>query len=91
MLPVGGYAMRLKHRRQRPDDLISAHELGAFAYCPEAWRLEYGLNLPPCNRKALKAGNRHHSRNAAAERVAGGAIAAGRLNPPHDTGRFGMP
>jgi hypothetical protein len=32
MLAVGGYAMRQKYHRQRPDDLISAQEIACFAY-----------------------------------------------------------
>jgi hypothetical protein len=48
-------------------------------FCPEQWRLQYGLGLKPENRAALDAGTRHHDRKAAAERVAGGALALGRL------------
>src|SRR5436305_15314774 len=47
-------------------------------FCPEQWRLEYGLGLAPGNRAALDAGERHHAQKAAAERVAGGAISLGR-------------
>jgi hypothetical protein len=79
MLPVGGYAMRQKYRRQQPDDLISASEIASWAYCPESWRLEYGLELEPGNRQARTAGTRHHTRKAVAERVAGGSIMLGRL------------
>jgi hypothetical protein len=39
--------MRRKTRRQRPADLISAQEVASFAYCPESWRLQYGLGLEP--------------------------------------------
>jgi hypothetical protein len=70
--------MRRK-RRQRPDDVISAAEIGDFVYCEESWRLRYGLGLEPGNREALEAGDRHHGRKAAAERVAGGAIGLGRF------------
>lgn len=48
-------------------------------FCPEQWRLQHGLGLEPANRKELAAGTRHHSRKAAAERVAGVAIALGRV------------
>lgn len=65
--------------RKRPDDLITAEELASFAYCPEAWRLQYGLNLPSANRAAMEEGNRHHARKAVAEQVAGGSITVGRL------------
>jgi hypothetical protein len=61
------------------NSLISAAEIACFAYCPEQWRLEYGLGLEPQNRAALDAGNRHHARKALVERLAGGAIVIGRL------------
>jgi hypothetical protein len=66
-------------RRRRGDDFITAAELACFAYCPEQWRLEYGLGLPPANRAALDAGTRHHERKAVAERIAGGSIMLGRF------------
>jgi hypothetical protein len=61
--------MRHYRRRRREDDFITAAELACFAYCPEQWRLEYGLGLPPANRAALDAGTRHHEWKAVAERV----------------------
>ena len=64
---------------QRSHELISASEIACFAYCPEQWRLQYGLRLPPANQAALKAGVRHHRRKGLAERLAGGLIASGRL------------
>ena len=45
--------------------------------CPELWRLEYGLGLKPANRAATAAGTRHHTVEAAGERVAGGSILLG--------------
>ena len=71
--------MRHYRGRRRGDDFITAAELACFAYCPEQWRLEYGLGLPPANRAALDAGTRHHERKAVAERVAGGSIMLGRF------------
>ena len=71
--------MRHYRRRRRGGDFITAAELACFAYCPEQWRLEYGLGLPPANRAALDAGTRHHERKAVAERVAGGSIMLGRF------------
>jgi hypothetical protein len=71
--------MRHYRRRRRADDVITAAELACFAYCPEQWRLEYGLGLPPANRAALDAGTRHHERKVVAERVAGGSIGYGRV------------
>jgi hypothetical protein len=60
-------------------ELLTAAEIAAFVYCPEQWRLEYGLGLEPGNRAALVVGNRHHARKAMAERVAGGDVAVGRF------------
>jgi hypothetical protein len=54
--------------------MVSASEIAAFAYCPEQWRLEYGLGMEPESQASLDAGNRDHARKAVAERVAGGAI-----------------
>jgi hypothetical protein len=79
MLPVGGYAMRQENRLQRPDELITAAEIACWAYCPEQWRLQYGLGLEPENRQALAAGDRHHAGKAVAERIAGGSISLGRF------------
>jgi hypothetical protein len=64
-------------RGRRSDAIITASELASFAYCPEQWRLEYGLGLPPGNRAAMDAGTRHHAGKAAAERLAGWAIRLG--------------
>jgi hypothetical protein len=47
--------------------------------CPEQWRFEHGLGLEPSNREELAAGDRHHARKAAAERVADSTITLGRL------------
>jgi hypothetical protein len=58
---------------------ISAAEIACYAYCPEQWRLEYGMGVEPANRAALDAGTRHHDRKAVAERIAGSSIGLGRL------------
>jgi hypothetical protein len=71
--------MRRYRRRQREDDFITAAELACFAYCPEQWRLEYGLGLAPANQAALDGGTRHHDRKAVAERITGGSIMLGRF------------
>ena len=40
---------------------ISASEVASFAYCPEAWRLNHGLELTPGNQPALDKGvSEHH-------------------------------
>jgi hypothetical protein len=70
-------------RTDKPDiersGMVSAAEIACWAYCPEQFRLQYGLGLEPGNRAALDAGTRHHARKAAAERIAGGSIMLGRL------------
>ena len=60
-------------------EMVTASEIAAFVYCPEAWRLEHRLGLEAENREAMEAGERHHEQKAAAERVAGGFIGVGRL------------
>jgi hypothetical protein len=64
---------------KRPTDLITAEEIACFVYCPEQWRLQYGLKLPSENQAAMKAGVRHHARKAWAERIAAAAITLGRF------------
>ena len=68
----------MRHRT-RPPDTVTATEIASWVYCPEQWRLEHGLGLPPANREERTAGTRHHARKATVERVAGGSIALGRL------------
>ena len=70
--------MGKKMRRNDKRDMISAEEMACFAYCPEQWRLQYGLGLEPSNRPTLAAGTRHHDRKAVAERIAGGSIGLGK-------------
>jgi len=69
--------MRRRKRRQHPQDMISAQEIACFAYCPEQWRLQYGMGIEPSNQAAMAAGKRHHARKAVAERVASGSILLG--------------
>ena len=69
---------RQRKQVKAASDLISAEEMACFAYCPEQWRLQYGLGLPPANRAALVAGTRHHERKAVTERIAGGSIGLGK-------------
>ena len=74
----------VRHRADRllivlcASDLVTASEITCFAYCPEQWRLQYGLGLEAENQAALDAGTWHHERKAVAERVAGGSIGIGR-------------
>ena len=71
--------MKRYRRRSREDDLITAAELACFAYCPEQWRLQYGLGLKPGNRAEMDAGTQHHEQKAVAEQIAGGSIELGRF------------
>jgi hypothetical protein len=50
----------------RNNDVVSASEIAAWAWCPESWRLN-ALGLEPGNRAALKRGERRHARIAAFE------------------------
>ena len=50
--------MRRRNQRQRPDDPITATEVASWAYCPEAWRLEYGLGLEAGNRESRAGSQR---------------------------------
>jgi hypothetical protein len=59
--------------------MVTASEIASFVYCPEQWRLQYGMGHLPENQKGLDAGERHHAWKAIAERVAGGSIGLGRL------------
>jgi hypothetical protein len=70
--------MRQAKWKQDGSGLISASEIACYAYCPEQYRLQYGLELLPANRAALDAGTRHHWWKAIAERIAGVAIGIGR-------------
>jgi hypothetical protein len=66
-------------RSRDGSNLITASEIASFAYCPEQWRLEHGLELLPANRAALNAGIRHHWRKANAERAAAACLGSGRV------------
>jgi hypothetical protein len=66
-------------RRTDKPGMVTASEITAFAYCPEQFRLQYGMGLEPENRADLDVGNRHHARKAVAEWLAGVAIALGRV------------
>jgi hypothetical protein len=58
--------------------MVTASEIAAFVYCPEQWRLQYGMGLKPGNQTALDAGERHHAGKVVTERIAGGSIMLGR-------------
>ena len=71
--------MRHEGTTGKRSEMVTATEIASWVYCPEQWRLEYGLGLEPENRAALAAGTRHHARKAVAERIAGGSITLGRF------------
>ena len=50
----------MRRDRQQSSDLITAQEVACWAYCPEQWRLQYGLGLRAGNQAELNAGTRHH-------------------------------
>jgi hypothetical protein len=64
--------------REDVPEVVSAHEIATFVFCPEQWRLEYGLGLEPGNRASLESGRAHHARKRAAERAAGRLLRIGR-------------
>jgi hypothetical protein len=74
MRPRGRFRSSTGEYREKLRDSLSAQEVAAWVYCPESWRLEYGLGLEPGNRAERAAGVRHHARKAVAERIAGGVL-----------------
>src|SRR5262249_27914316 len=66
----GGWSMK------RNDDVVSASEIAAWAWCPESWRLS-ALGAEPENRAALKRGEKFHARTAAFESRSRSAISLG--------------
>lgn len=65
-------------RGRRNDEFITATEIACWTYCPEQWRLQYGLERLPANQPALDAGMLHHARKTVAERIAGSLILLGQ-------------
>ena len=59
---------------KRNDDVVSASEIAAWAWCPESWRLD-ALGAEPENQAARERGEGAHARVAAIE--AGTRSAAG--------------
>jgi len=39
---------------------VTASEVGAYAFCPEHWRLDHALKLPSANRAQKVQGAREH-------------------------------
>lgn len=57
-------------------DIVSATEIAAWAWCPEAWRLR-ALGNEPENHAALRRGEVRHARKSAFERWSRVLIALG--------------
>jgi hypothetical protein len=70
---------RRPKRGEEGPEMVTAAELGCWVYCPEQWRLQYGLGLKPGNQSAMAAGRRHHTRKAIAVRAADSSIGLGSL------------
>lgn len=62
--------------RRQDDDVVSASEIAAWAWCPESWRLE-ALGHEPGNRAAIKRGETFHARQAGFEGRSRAAISLG--------------
>jgi len=69
--------MRTNRGGRRHTHLVTAEGIACWAYCPEQFRLQYGLGLPSSNVESLSAGDRHHARQARAERLATALILLG--------------
>lgn len=48
--------------------IVSASEVASWVYCPEQWRLQYGLGHESENIGSLNRGHRFHESTAAVER-----------------------
>ena len=58
--------MPINHRSTR-SSVVSASEIASFAYCPEQWRLQYGLGQRSENVSTLERGEAFHAKVAAIE------------------------
>jgi len=61
---------------KRRDDVVTASEIAAWAWCPESWRLD-SLGAEPANRAAMVQGETHHATKAAFEERSRSAISVG--------------
>ena len=59
--------MGQRHRASH-SDVVSASEVASWVYCPEQWRLQYGLGHDSENVASLDRGERFHESTAAVER-----------------------
>jgi hypothetical protein len=54
---------------RRPNsEVVSASEIASWVYCPEQWRLQYGLGHKSENVASIDRGERFHESTAAVER-----------------------
>ena len=64
-------------RKSTPNrDIVSASEIGSWAFCPEAWRLDT-LGQEPENRSSLDLGEASHAKKATVERLSRQALTLG--------------
>jgi hypothetical protein len=58
--------MSQNRSRASHSDVVSASEIGAWAFCPESWRLQ-SLGNPSQNTAALERGEAFHAKSATVE------------------------
>jgi hypothetical protein len=68
--------MTQRKSRTLNSEIVSASEIGSWAWCPESWRLE-SLGAEPENRASLSRGETFHARKAVFEKRSRSAIALG--------------
>jgi hypothetical protein len=67
-----------KRMRNNPDpEMVSAAEIAAYSFCPEAWRLGSGLGLEPKNQEKLVRGEGFHEKTAVLDRRSQAALRFG--------------
>jgi hypothetical protein len=49
------------NRNGRSPETVTASDIASFVYCPEQFRLERGLKLPPANQAVLAEGREFHT------------------------------
>jgi len=69
--------MRRNAKQGRGPEMVTASEIAAFVYCPEALRLEHGLELEAGNRAAMEAGGTTRGRRRRSGLRAGSSISGG--------------
>ena len=56
-------------RKIDDSEMVSASEIGAYCFCPEAWRLGSALGLRSNNERQLARGEKSHVKIAVAEQT----------------------